>query len=121
MTRTTTCTYHCSACGLHFHSLEAFDAHRGGGYRSNDADAGRRCEHPLDLDGRLVPLTVDGECGMHDDGSGLGLSRRITIWTSGRSEHPEARRRRLERSAQAERSGDTLPVEMFEPVLAEAA
>ena len=27
-----TCTHHCSACGRHFHSLNAFNAHRTGAY-----------------------------------------------------------------------------------------
>ena len=35
---TSTCRYHCRACGAHFTSLEAFDAHRAG-----EMDA-RRCE-----------------------------------------------------------------------------
>jgi hypothetical protein len=85
MSKTTTCTYHCSACGLHFHSLVSFNAHRTGSYASNDPEEGRRCLHPLDLDGRLVKLTEGGECRMYEDaaqpGSGIGLKRRVTIWT----------------------------------------
>jgi hypothetical protein len=53
----TTCTYHCGACGRHFHSLSAFDIHRDG----------RRCADPLDLEDRdgkprLVALARDGRC-----------------------------------------------------------
>jgi hypothetical protein len=58
MPKTTTCTYHCSACGAHIHSLEAFDAHRQGDYAPSDPETGRHCAHPLDIDGRLAPLTV---------------------------------------------------------------
>jgi hypothetical protein len=81
MPRTTTCTYHCSACGLHFHSLEAFDAHRVGDFASNDPELGRRCENPLDLDARLTLLTVAGECRI---GSGVDVKREVTIWTTAR-------------------------------------
>jgi hypothetical protein len=84
MPRTTTCTAHCSACGLHFHSLKAFDAHRVGEYRSNDPEEDRRCVHPLDMGGRLVPLIVGGECRVHDDGSGQLVKRDVTIWTDAR-------------------------------------
>ncbi len=69
---TTTCTYHCSACRLHFHLLRAFDAHRAGSYES-----GRRCEHPLDLDGRLVELTTDGVCSMYPN----RIERSVVVWT----------------------------------------
>jgi hypothetical protein len=34
------CRYHCRACGAHFSSLEAFDAHRVGPFFA------RRCEFP---------------------------------------------------------------------------
>lgn len=83
---TTTCTYHCSRCRAHFHSLEAFDAHRQGDFNSNDLETGRQCVHPLDLldaDGRqrLSTLTRDGECRMYDDGSGTRIQRQVTIWT----------------------------------------
>lgn len=81
MSRTTTCTYHCSACGLHFHSLNAFDAHRTGDYALNDLEMGRHCAHPFDLDGLLGALTEDGECRMYDDGSGVRVERGVTIWT----------------------------------------
>lgn len=81
---TTCCTSHCSACGLHFHSLHAFDAHRQGDYASNDPELGRHCVHPFDLDGKLVVLTEAGECRMYDDGRGGAVSAGVTIWTHGR-------------------------------------
>ena len=84
MPRTTTCTYHCSACGLHFHSLEGFDAHRAGDFTSIDPELERRCIHPLDMAGRLVPLIVGGECRLYDDGSGAAFERDVTIWTTSR-------------------------------------
>jgi hypothetical protein len=66
---------------LHFHSLNAFDAHRKGDYASNDAEIGRHCEHPLDLNGVLAALTDQGECRMYDDGSRSRIKAGITIWT----------------------------------------
>jgi len=83
MPRTTTCTHHCSACAQHFHSLEAVDAHRVGDFASKDPEAARRCEHPLDLGGRLLPLTVDGECRLGDGSCG---ERGTVIWTTVRHE-----------------------------------
>ncbi len=77
--RRVTCTYHCSACGLHFHSLNAFDAHRTGDFGSTDPDLGRRCLYPFDLDGTLVALTQDGECRMH--GVGGRVNAGIRVWT----------------------------------------
>jgi hypothetical protein len=79
--QTTTCTSHCSACRCHFHSLNAFDMHRQGSYASNDLETGRHCVHPLDLDGKLIALTEEGECRMHDDGSGRRVKAGITVWT----------------------------------------
>jgi hypothetical protein len=76
----TTCTYHCQSCGTHFHSLEAFDAHRQGDHASNDPELGRHCVHPFDLAGRLTPLTEDGECRIsHGD-----VKRGVTIWATAR-------------------------------------
>lgn len=75
--RVMTCTYHCSSCGLCFHSLNAFDAHRVGDFGSDDPETGRRCLHPLDLDGRLVALGV-GECRVYAE-----VKRGRTIWTHG--------------------------------------
>jgi hypothetical protein len=80
--KTTTCTFHCATCGLHFHSLNAFDAHRKGDYASNDPELGRHCEHPLDLNGVLAALTDQGECRI--SGAKHGGSRvkaRVTVWT----------------------------------------
>ena len=50
-----TCRYHCRACGLHFASLGAFDAHRVG--RLNEPKhslAARRCTS-VEGDGRFSP------------------------------------------------------------------
>jgi hypothetical protein len=82
--RAITCTYHCSACGLHLHSVHAFDAHRIGDYASNDPEARRRCEHPWDMAGRLVPLSGAGECRVYDDGSGNGVNHNVTVWADAR-------------------------------------
>jgi hypothetical protein len=83
MPKTVTCTNHCGSCGLHFHSVKAFDAHRQGDFASNDPVLGRHCVHPLDMDGRLVALTGDGVCRMYEDASrpGEGVQRQVTIWT----------------------------------------
>ena len=78
-----TCTYHCSPCSLHFHSLEAFDAHRVGSYAE-----GRHCEHPFDLLDKhgepiLVPLSEDGVCRL-----GCNTLRPltgITVWVMARA------------------------------------
>jgi hypothetical protein len=67
---TTRCTSHCSNCGLHFHSLEAFDAHRTGSHTE-----GRYCLHPYDLDGKLTPLTTTGDCRMYDP-----AQAGVTVW-----------------------------------------
>jgi hypothetical protein len=47
VSRATTCTFHSSACGRHFHSLGAFDTHRIGDFGSNDPETRRRCQSPL--------------------------------------------------------------------------
>ena len=47
----TTCTYHCAVCNSHFHSEDAFVAHRPRG----------TCEEPAD-DPRFVALATDGKC-----------------------------------------------------------
>ena len=82
----TTCTYHCSPCGRHFHSLEAFDLHH-----ERDHTGWPHCLDPLDLldrDGkaRLVALTEAGECRVHSE-----TKRGVTIWTSARSADAVAR------------------------------
>jgi hypothetical protein len=51
-----TCTFHCAACGSHFHSLEGFDRHRSGDHATR-----RFCLDPDDVD-RLVVATTDGVC-----------------------------------------------------------
>ena len=67
----TTCTNHCSACRLHFHSLAAFEAHRRGFACLAPADL-------VDLTGRdrLEVLTEHGECRMYET-----VERDVTIWT----------------------------------------
>lgn len=77
----TTCTNHCSQCGRHFHSLEAFDVHH-----DHDETGWPVCLDPLDLldrygKERLVALTDDGECRMYPPDA----ERHITIWTTARS------------------------------------
>lgn len=72
----TTCTNHCSQCGRHFHSLEAFDTHH-----SHDETGWPVCLDPLDLvdrDGRerLVALSRDGECRIY-----AKVEHHVTIWT----------------------------------------
>ena len=75
--------------------------HRQGDYASSDPELGRRCLSPFDLDdGQLVVLSDAGECRMYDDGSKTRIARAVTIWASGRTEHPRARERRLARLAQ---------------------
>jgi hypothetical protein len=69
--RATTCIYHCSAYGRHFHSLASLDAHLIGDFAADDPAAGRRCPSPFDaLDGhgdmRVVPLTETGLCRVYD-------------------------------------------------------
>jgi hypothetical protein len=76
MSKTTTCTNHCGACGRHFHSLEAFDIHH-----DHDETGWPICLDPLDLldrDGRarLEALTEHGECRVYEP-----LQTDVTIWT----------------------------------------
>jgi hypothetical protein len=77
-----TCTYHCSPCGRHFHSLEAFDMHH-----ERDADGWPRCLDPVDLldrDGRVHLVELGrGECRMYQPGR--PIERDVVIWTSARS------------------------------------
>jgi hypothetical protein len=77
---TVTCTYHCGSCGTHFHSLNAFDAHRQGDHATNDPETGRHCVHPWDLldkkgNAVLVSLTEEGICRIYEEKAGQ------TIWT----------------------------------------
>jgi len=105
-----TCTYHCSPCGRHFHSLEAFDIHH------DHDDAGWPvCLDPLDLedrDGRprLVELG-HGECRMYQPGRPIECD--VVIWTSARSSGRAASRfgNAPESLAQATR-GDATPEAM---------
>jgi hypothetical protein len=76
--RRTNCTYHCSPCGRHFHSLNAFDAHH-----EHDETGWPICLDPLDLEDRdgkprLVALTHDGACRMYADAEQYG----VTVWTT---------------------------------------
>ena len=73
---TTTCTYHCSQCGRHFHSLGGFDAHH-----RVDETGWPRCLDPIDLvdltgKERLEALTHDGECRVYAE-----RQTGVTIWT----------------------------------------
>lgn len=57
----TACQYHCCACGGHFSSLAAFDAHRRGepGARHCDPDVANSAGEAM-----LVPKTENGSCAM---------------------------------------------------------
>lgn len=90
-----TCTYHCSACGRHFHSLKAFDTHRVGDF-SDEAETWRHCESPLDIVGKRGNIRLEairGVCeiqGENADG-GRRATRNATIWTiAGAAERSEA-------------------------------
>lgn len=50
----TTCRFHCAACGAHFTSLRAFDAHRQGPWDD------RRCEFPDELIERTGVCKLSG-------------------------------------------------------------
>ena len=69
------CTFHCAACGAHFHSLEGFDAHRAG-----DHATGRYCVDPDECD-LLVVATDDGVCRLV---GGAGEVAPVTIYRSRR-------------------------------------
>jgi hypothetical protein len=88
-TARTTCTYHCSACGLHTHSLEAFDNHRVGEYEPAPGEVRRHCISPHDdeaVDGQgrplFIALTNNGTCNIYANATKEG----VTIWTSARSQ-----------------------------------
>lgn len=71
----TNCTYHCAACGRHFHSLGGFDLHH-----HHDKEGRSTCMDPVDLqdrDGRprLEALTHDGICRIYEE------QRGVTVWT----------------------------------------
>jgi hypothetical protein len=72
VTRTTTCTYHCSACHVHFHSLESFDAHRTGPWER------RRCIDPAGSE-RFASLTSEGRCDTYP----RSVDHRAVVWTLG--------------------------------------
>lgn len=108
MSRTVTCTNHCSACSRCFHSLAAFDAHH-----IHDEAGWPICLAPVDLldrDGeeRLVALSEVGECRMYDK-----VETGVTIWTVA----AKLERQRTRFSASVERAepleglraGDSLP------------
>ena len=87
--KTPTCTYHCSYCGRHFHSLLAFDYHRVGDYAEPiGSEDGRRCLSPievLDTRGRFrLEIWATGVCRMggdNRDGSARSGDR-VPIWTT---------------------------------------
>ncbi len=75
--RVPTCTHHCAACGSHFSSLVAFDAHRRGTFEP----PARYCEEPADmLDTHdrpyFVALSTEGECRL-----ARPPETGVTIWT----------------------------------------
>jgi hypothetical protein len=83
----TTCTYHCSQCGRHFHSLDGFDVHH-----ERDDTGWPVCLDPLDLidrDGRvrLEVVTTDGECRVYAE-----VQRGVTIWTTAGARERGAKR-----------------------------
>jgi hypothetical protein len=89
------CSYHCSGCGSHFSSLEAFDLHRTGSFQeSTRACWGEECE------GKLVPKTEHGICklGGHDE-----RWQGVVIWQSARwvGHHPRGRSARAAASETA--------------------
>jgi hypothetical protein len=64
------CIYHCSGCGSHFRSLQAFDAHRSG--RADE----RMCwAESNEQAAQLVSATDHGIC----DQTGH-IHKRVTIW-----------------------------------------
>ncbi len=73
-----TCRYHCTSCGEHFTSLEAFDHHRAGSFGRNR----RYCKSPDSArseKGRVVlqAQTRAGVCRLGDPDHAL-LS--VTLW-----------------------------------------
>lgn len=61
------CTYHCAACGRHFASLTAFDRHRVGSWED------RSCSDPEELE----MAGVAGTCNLTSDRKHKG-----TVWTT---------------------------------------
>jgi hypothetical protein len=90
-----TCTFHCSACGSHFHSLEGFDLHRAGDHADQ-----RYCVDPDEVD-RLVVATTDGVCRLV---RGVAELSPVTIYRSRRHADDEAAVLRL-RSADRRPAG----------------
>jgi hypothetical protein len=90
--RTAHCRYHCSACGAHFSSLNAFDAHRVGDH----GEGARHCLEPLD-DERFAAVAEPGVCAMYVEPR-VG----IRIWTLG----PD-----LERARERSGGGPRTPAE----------
>ena len=73
---TVTCTNHCAVCGLHTHSLAAYDAHL-----EHDDAGWPHCLAPPDLvdrDGKeiLVALSRTGRCAVYRE-----IQEPVTIWT----------------------------------------
>jgi hypothetical protein len=71
--RQSTCTNHCVACGSHFSSLGAFDAHRKG------EPGGRWCDEPDDVP-RLAAKSNHGRC---DLAAPAFRVNGVTIWSLG--------------------------------------
>lgn len=82
----THCTNHCSACGSHFSSVKAFDAHRVG-----DHESGRYCEDPEDIadrDGNPRLAARDGEVCALTRPPRIG----VKVWTDAKSLQAARRR-----------------------------
>jgi hypothetical protein len=71
------CRYHCAACGCHFTSLDAFDAHRDG------EDGKRWCDNPAHVvrrgSGRRALLPNAGRCRLSFPG-GESATVDATVW-----------------------------------------
>ena len=80
--RTIYCHFHCRACGSHFTSLEAFDAHRTGSH----ADNSRTCLDPATVSNASGMLEVLGVCRI-----ATGRDRplgRVSVWVLERHQNP---------------------------------
>jgi hypothetical protein len=62
------CRYHCRACGSHFTSLEAFDAHREG-----PAGSHRTCTFP-ELPAGVELVEETGVCNLASDTAEIGVT-----------------------------------------------
>jgi hypothetical protein len=77
--RTVVCRFHCSPCGRHFGSLEAFDLHH-----EHDKTGWPICLSAIDLEDRdgkvrLLEMTKHGECRAYAE-----VEQGVTVWTDTR-------------------------------------